>query len=288
MGSGGVQPVIDYENDDNLSDDELLNIPAESLPALSRVWAVRSGLLYYKQMIELAAERSGNAPDFILFHDRDPRMKHRDEEERRRVRLAYEALLQEVRDHADRLLLRIDEQQHQLEKRRDELESRALHLHDGRRIWLDGDDFRDDAGRVLRGADDNEAQILAREHPDAARWTEHENIRASLEETQRIKEKVLAERDRQGDPTEAEKHISQYEKELRDNVEKRGAELTATPAAYGASDYADLLTTQPAFNAAASAERTPVAETDRKETETASAAYKRSFRPQGQGGPKVS
>jgi len=47
--------------------------------------------------------------------------------------------MEEVRDHADRPLLRIDEQQHEIEKRRREVEGRALQLHDGRRFWLDGD-----------------------------------------------------------------------------------------------------------------------------------------------------
>jgi hypothetical protein len=270
--------VIDYENDDNLPDEELLNIPADHLPMLSRVWAVRSGLLYYKQMVELAAERSGNARPSMLFHDSDPRAKRREDEERRRALLAFEAQMAEIREQADRLLLRIDEQQHEIEKRRRELEGRALHLNDGRRVWTDGDRYRDDGGAVLQGRDHVEAEALARAHPDAATWAEHENIRASAEATQRIKEKVLAARDGQAAPDEAKQQLSQYEKEFQCDVEKHGAELIAAPVAYGDADYTDLLTTQPAFNAAALADGAPGAEADRKETETASAANNRTLR----------
>src|SRR5438552_3338404 len=154
--------------DEDIPEDELLSLPGDSIPALSRLWTMRSGLLYQKQMNELAAERAGTARPFMLFPDRDPRAKHREEEERRRALLAYQAAMQEVRDHGDRLLLRLDEQQHEIDRRRSELEGRALHLHDGRRLWMDGDQYRDDSGVILQGSDHAEAETLARRHPEAA------------------------------------------------------------------------------------------------------------------------
>ena len=92
--------MVDYENSDDLPDEKLLSIPAERLPALSRVWSVRASAAHMKDMLELAAERSGNARPKMLFHDRDPRARHREEEERRRALLAYQAAMEEVRDHA--------------------------------------------------------------------------------------------------------------------------------------------------------------------------------------------
>jgi hypothetical protein len=273
--------------DDDIPEDEILNVPSDSISSLSHTWAVRSGLLYQKQMTELAAERSGNARSLMLFHDQDPRAKHRAEEERRRALLAYEYSMQEIRDHADRILLRIDEQQHEIEKRRKELEGRALHLHDGRRFWIDGERFRDDSGAILQGRDHAEAANLASSHPDAPTWTERENIRAAAEDTKRIKEKVLAERERagQGDPTEAEHRLARYEKELQAQMEQRRSQIAASPVDYGDPDYALLLSSQPAFNEAAHAD-TPVPQADKKETEAASADNKRPLRTPGQGAPK--
>ena len=66
----------------------------------------------------LAAERSGNAPDFILFHDRDPRVKHREEEERRRALLAYEHAMQEVRDFLADYRQRLTEAREQADAKR--------------------------------------------------------------------------------------------------------------------------------------------------------------------------
>jgi hypothetical protein len=287
MGSLGVQPVIDYENDDNLSDEELLNLPSDSLPVLSRVWAVRSGLLFYKQMVELAAERSGNARTFMLFHDQDPRRKEREEEERRRARLALEVAMQEIRDHADRILLRIDEQENEIRKRREKLEARALQLHDGRLVWVDGARFRDDSGTVLEGRDHAEAAALAHDRPDTATWAERDEIRISQEKMDRLRENVQKERDGQGDTAGVQDRLTQYEKELQADVEQRHAQVASAPVDYGDPDYTDLLvpSAQPAFTAAAQGTAAPELNEEKK-TESASADNKRVFRSPGQGTPK--
>jgi hypothetical protein len=275
------------EADDDIPEDEVLNVPTDSISSLSHTWAVRSGLLYQKQITELAAEHSGNARTFMLFHDQDPRAKHRAEEERRRALLAYEQAMQEVRDHADRILLRIDEQEHEIEKRRKELEGRALHLHDGRRFWIDGEQFRDDSGAILQGRDHAEAANLASSHPDAPTWTERENIRAAAEDIKRIKEKVLAERERagEGDPAAAQDRLTGYEKELQAQMEQRRSQIASSPVNYGDPDYREMLSSQPAFNEAAHADA-PVPQADKKETEAASADNKRPLRLTGQGAPK--
>lgn len=287
-GFSGVQPVIDYENDDNLSDEELLSLPAERVPALSRLWSVRAGFLFYKQMVELAAERSGYARPATLFHDQDPRRKEREEEERRRALHAFEIAMEEIRDHADRILLRIDEQEHEIRKRREELEARALYLHDGRRVWVDRTQFRDDSGAVLGGRDHAEATALARERPDAATWAEREQIRTWQEKTDRLRENVLKERDGQGGTAGAQDRLTQYEKELQANVEQRHAQVASAPVDYGDPDYTGLLvpSVQPAFNAAAPGTVARELKDEEKKTETASADNNRVFRLPGQGGPK--
>lgn len=276
--------------DDDISEDELLNIPSDNISSLSRLWAMRSGLLYRKQMDELAAERAGTAPPFMLFPGRDPRAKLREEdEERRRARLAWEQAMQEVRDHADRLLLRLDEQQQEIDRRRREIEGRALHLHDGRRVWIDGDRYRDDAGAILQDGDHQEAQSLARQHPDAASWAEKEKLRQWQEGTDRLREKVLKERVGEGDPEAAEQRLSGYEKELQNQMEQRRTEIAVAPVDYGDADYSDMLvpSPQPAFNAAASGGNSPP-QPDKKETDAASAGNGVTIRRTGQRAPKLS
>jgi hypothetical protein len=272
--------------DEDIPEDELLSIPSDNLFNLSRLRTVRSTLLYQKQMTELAAERAGTARPFTLFPDRDPRARH-EEEERRRALLAQEQATQEVRDHADRLLLRLDEQQHEIDRRRTELEGRALHLHDGRRVWIDGDQYRNDSGAILQGNDHDEAQSLAAVQPEAATWAEHEHIRLWADRTKRLKEQVLSERERaaEGDPARLEERLSGYEKELQEESEERASHIAAASVNYGDPDYSDLLSSQPSFNAAAHAE-SAVAPADKTEADSASADNKRTFRQGGQGAPK--
>jgi hypothetical protein len=256
--------------DEDIPEDELLNLPSDGLAGLSRLWIVRSGLLYQKQMNELAAERAGTARPFMLFPDRAPHAREREEEERRRALRAYEAAMQEVRDHADRLLLRLDEQQHEIDRRRAEMEGRALHLHDGRRLWIDGDQYRDDSGVILQGTDHEEAEALARERPEAATWGERERVRESQEQLDRLREKIVREREGQGDPAQAEHRLDGYEKELQAQMEQRREQVAS-------ADYMSLTSTAD-FNAAADP-AAPVLTAGKQDTEET----KKAPRPSGQG-----
>jgi hypothetical protein len=273
--------------DDDIPENELLSIPSDSLSGLPRLSTRRAVLLYQNEMAELAAELAGTARPLMLFPDRAPRAKQQhEEEERRRALLAYEAAMQEVRDHADRLLLRLDEQQHEIERRRTELEGRALQLHDGRRVWIDGDQYRNDSGVILQGSDHQVAETLARQHPDAATWAERTRIDQQAQDIKRLRDRVIAERDHPGsDPEQSQQRLSQYEQELQLNSDQRRDVLKSSPVEYGDPDYMSL-TSVPAFNAAAPGALVDEAE-EKKTTESASADNKRSLRPQGQGGPKL-
>lgn len=48
-------------------------------------------------------------------------------------------------------LARIDEQQRELEKRREDIDDRAIKLHDGRRAYVNGEGYVDGQGRELTG-----------------------------------------------------------------------------------------------------------------------------------------
>jgi hypothetical protein len=65
----------------------------------------------------------------------------------------------------------VDQKEHaQEEERRREIETRAIRLHDGRRVYVDGEEFRDGEGRALSGSDRTEAAQKAK--PDSAQWAD--------------------------------------------------------------------------------------------------------------------
>jgi hypothetical protein len=68
--------------------------------------------------------------------------------------------------------VRIDVQEREIEKRQQQIDGRAIRLHDGRRAYVDGDGYADGQGRELTGADYDEAHRLHQQHPDAARSTD--------------------------------------------------------------------------------------------------------------------
>ena len=59
--------------------------------------------------------------------------------------------MRDIRERCDRLLVQIEISQREIEKRRKEIEDNALELRDGRHVFVDGDHYRDEQGRVLEG-----------------------------------------------------------------------------------------------------------------------------------------
>jgi len=226
---------------------------------LSRLWARHSAILHQRDMDELALELAGDSGrPFLIFRDQDPKEKRRrEEEQRRQAWLAYEEAMLEIHERSDRLLAQIEEQERIIEKRRKEIEDNAIRLHDGRRVYVDGDQYRDEEGRVLNGADTDEARERHRDKPDASTWEDRRKAQEQWDETERLKQRILKEReDAESDGRnlgpdelerkrkEADQRMSNYEKEYHDKFETTLAELAAKPqsdltAAYSA-DYGDL------------------------------------------------
>src|SRR5579864_486256 len=120
------------DDDDNLTDDQLLEMPTVALPGdLSRLWTARAAAIHNREFNELVAELTGASNSHLMiFSDQDPRVKRQREEESQR-RAAQE--MQDYFERSDRLLARIDEQERAIDKRRQEIEDKAIRLHDGRR-----------------------------------------------------------------------------------------------------------------------------------------------------------
>lgn len=185
----------------------------------------------------------------MIFSGQDPRVKHRREEEEYR-RQQYEQAMREITVREDRLLARIEEQQVIVEKRREEIDERAIKLHDGRRAYVDGDGYVDGQGRELSGADYDEAHRLHQQNPDAATRQENaennrqandlETLRQNLQQHQQDREQAGAPVDLKQEQQTAD----DYEKRFKQAAEPRRAEIEkkadSVADAYGTDYMADL------------------------------------------------
>src|SRR5579871_6248373 len=158
---------------DALPEGELMTLPEGAIPPgwLSEFFARRAALVQKRDSNELALELSGDSSiHLMIFRDMDPREKRRRKEEEDRRRLLAEQELQEYRERSDRLLVRIEQEQIAIEKHRKEIEDNALKLRDGRRVYVDGNQYRDEQDRVLEGRDRDEAAALHNQKPNASTW----------------------------------------------------------------------------------------------------------------------
>lgn len=276
-------------HDDDLTDDQLLAMPTEALSPgdLSRLWTARAETIHNRDFNEMIAELTGTSGSHrMIFADQDPVAKRRREIEA--ARLAAQDL-QDYMDRSDRLLARIDEQERVLAQRRQEIEDKAIKLHDGRRVYVDGNQYRDENGRLLTGIDRDEADALHRGNPQASTWQQKKDIEDRYAEAERLRQKVLQDRDavsRGGDVTAANQNLSADEKEFAAQVEAKAAQA---PTDYGSADYMAAygddyqMSTVPAFTKAATQTDPPTDKASETETEQTKAAPQ----PFAQSAPKL-
>ena len=239
-------------DDHDLTDDEVLAMPGEEIPPgrLSEFFTRRSAVVYQRGMDELMLELSGNSSHhFLIFPDQDPRVKQQREEAERRRHQEYEQSMREITAREDRLLVQIGQQQREIEKREQEIDERAIKLHDGRRAYVDGDGYVDGQGRQLTGADHDEARAEHAKNPNAATAQEKAEADRQWNELDKLKHDIQQHRqDREQTGTSTDlKHEQEtaddYEKRFQQATETRSAEIETKPdsaaAAYSADYMAD-------------------------------------------------
>lgn len=283
------------DDPDAIPEGQLLALPGEAIPAgrLTAFFTRKAALLRQQDLDELAFERSGNSTrHFMLFPDQDPKIRQqREDEERRRAWLAEQEML-EYAERSNRLLAEIDYQQRAIEKRRKEIEDNAIRLRDGHRVYVDGDQYRDESGAVLKGRDRDEAAGQHLLNPDASTWEQKQDIDRQAEEMKRLREKVLNDQNGGGTTAEKQERLQGYEQEFAEKVTARqqamGTTATGSGTAvpdYGSADYMTelgggeyALSTVPAFTDAAQANGEPQI-VGRKDADTEN--------PQTQNAPKA-
>jgi hypothetical protein len=274
------------QDDGDIPEDKLLEMPEQDFSGgLSRVWSsVGSGLRHQQVTDELNHELAGDTPPHMIFASSSVVEKRRIEEKRRREQLAYEHEMLEIAEHQTRLLHEIEQEEVRLAERRKEIDDNALRLQDGRRVYVDGDRYRDGEGQLLTGADEAEAHRQHEYRPDASTWKEKKDIDDKYAAAEKLKDKIIADRESgQGTPQEQAAKLDGYEKEFAEQVQAKAA---APVTDYGSADNFDL-SAVPAFSLAAS----PVShETIRQLTDddagTQTADIKKPPQPFGGGGMK--
>ena len=287
-------------DDDDVPEDKLLETPTQTAGVdLSRLWAIRSNLVHQRELDELNRELSGNAPPRMLMPWSDPHTKELVAEKRRREQRAYEQVMLQITERQDRLLQLIDQDQARIEERRKEIDNNALRLLDGRRVYVDGDRFRDEQGRVLTGVDEAEAARQHEYRPDASTWAEKQENERRAEEAEKLKQKILKEKETgEGTPEQQSAQLDADEKDFADKVQARRDAMNTTPAIsapaasapdYGNGDYMAeyQLSSAPAFNEASGSVKTAPGKNPKEDdSETATQETKKPLQVFGQGGLK--
>ncbi|MGH9721916.1 MAG: hypothetical protein ACRD8O_17050 [Bryobacteraceae bacterium] len=269
-----------------MSDAELLAIPEDAVPEADL--ARRSELLHSRSLDQLAFELNGTARPFMLFSDQDPRALRRNDQ--RRSDEEFEEAMRQVRERQVRLLAQIEHAQRENDERRRKIDDNAIRLRDGRRVYVDGDKYRDEQGRVLTGDDEAEA---AREHenkPGASTWAEKQEAERQAEELRRQKERILRDRGEEGlSPEESARRLDGYERDFAQAVASRHKQVQDAPVDYGSANYMDeyQISSVPAFAQAAAVTRETIKQPTDTETESATAETKTATRPSGHSGPKL-
>jgi hypothetical protein len=267
-------------------------LPEQALPGdLSRLWAIRSNLLHQHEADELNRELAGEAPPRLIFAWTSPYEKHRIEEKRRSEQLEFEQAMLEISEHQDRLLRQISEEQVRIAERRKEIEDNTLRLDDGRRVYVDGDRYRDGEGRFLTGTDEAEAARQHEYHPHASTWAQKQEIERREKDAQDLKDKIEQDgASGQGTPQESAQRLDGYEKEFADKVQERAAQPVTD---YGSADYMSALgddtqiSAVPAFTAAAAGvSREAIRKLGDEGADTQTADMKKPPQPIGGGGMK--
>jgi hypothetical protein len=247
------------QDDDDIPEDKPLETPEQAFPgALSPLWSVRSGLLHQH-----------NADD-----------------------LTREPAILAITERQNRLLRQIEEQQVRIEERRKETEDDALRLRDGRRVYVDGDRYRDEDERLLTGADEAEAARQNEYLPAASTWVQKQDIHRRAADAQRLKNKIEQNR-RSGSatPQESAQRLDGYENEFADKVQERTPQPVTD---YGSGDYVNALgddtqiSAVPAFTGAAAAvSREAIRKPGDEDTGSATAELKQeAIRAEGEAGNK--
>lgn len=204
-----------------LANDELLNVPLANLAPgeLRRAFFVQAQQAEKKQ----SEERAAMADAFSARNAERQEESSRETSRREAQLLAFLQLREE-----------------QIAEARQELDKRTLRLDDGRRVYVDGNKYRDEKGHELNDADRAQAEVHHLDQPHAATWQEKHDLDEQSEATRQMRHQV---EDLQAGKAGANEAAQLAQLEKRYQVQT-GTQLPKSPQAadYGDLDYMTALT----------------------------------------------
>jgi hypothetical protein len=226
-----------------MSDQELLSLPESNIPP------AKLGLFLARRS-EIIEKREAEGIALGLTPGYDGRRPTRDgaqaEQDEQRVMQRYLLAVQDFCDREDRLIETIEDERRETLRHLQEIDDRAIKLHDGRRAYVDGSNYRDKDGVFLLGNDKDEADRLRtgtsstwaeKSQYDLASDTENHLLRNLREDRQKLNGAMnnrshQIDSERVDDLKEHQALLSQYEKQT-DELTKSYGDYAA---AYGTAD----------------------------------------------------
>lgn len=243
-----------------MSDQELLSLPESNVPSakLELFLSLRSAL-ERKRIEDLVGE---NMPGRDGSRRTGHKPQDEEQEETEFTLLQYVSAMDDLGVREDRLFQEVLEEHRQTLQRLQEIDDRAIKLHDGRRAYVDGDNYRDRAGDYMRSADKDEADRL--KTGTSSTWaekSEYENKKDAearlLRDMEQDKEKLDANRngaenltghERAARLAEEEAIAARHEKEAADLANTYSSDYGGTKgtgAAQRTASYAGTLDAEP-------------------------------------------
>jgi hypothetical protein len=244
------------ENLDQMPLAELGSLPDNAVPAgmLTAIWSRRVSLVQQRNAEELVREQDPNytGPRFLTAGNASA--AHQRQQHEKFIR-DYEQAMDDIRTRSNALLEQIEEREQQDREHLRQIEQNAIHLRDGRAVYVDHDQYRDERGNVLTGAAATEADQLHKQKLDASTWAQKDVAQHRYDEDEKLRQRVkklhddskgddgesLTEEQRQAKTKDAQNQISEAEKEFDQQTEQSAAERSPTDKVtddtYGADDY---------------------------------------------------
>lgn len=157
-----------------LTDDELLDVPLGNLTPGELARSFKAHAAKEQKVEEIEAGRGPH-----LF-DRQSEQDRKQEE-------------QEALHHREEIVLaQLAEREAVLREEAERMDERAIKLHDGRRAYVDGEDYRDAEGHKLTGADRAQAEVLHVSQPHATTWQQQQEFTKAWAENQTLRRNIEA------------------------------------------------------------------------------------------------
>jgi len=180
------------DDDPSLSDAELLDMPEQNLPA---------GILHrLRSRRDNARLRKATQDEYILQQRGQKTKAELDAGDASEYLLVFEQFqetMKDIRYREDLLLAQIEREEKLVRERLEDIDRRAIRLHDGRRAYVGSNrDYLDEHGTVLQGADEDEARRKHADNPNAATWDERASAKEQHEALLQMRKEIFEAREK--------------------------------------------------------------------------------------------